>query len=131
MEETAFGKHWFRWESALATLDDAGEREVPSSYARTFARLECHYFSNGGFLEYDGQILDGASALAEIPGVIVQGRYDMICPPAAAFELSRRWKGSSLRIVRAAGHALSERNIQVELLNVMNGMKHDLESMGI
>ena len=131
LEEVAFAKRWFRWESALATLDDTGGREVPPAYARAFARLECHYFSNGGFLEYDGQILDGASSLGGIPGEIVQGRYDMICPPEAAFELSRKWKGSNLRIVPAAGHALSEKNIQIELLKVMNNMRHDLETMGI
>ncbi|MDE0113701.1 MAG: prolyl aminopeptidase [Albidovulum sp.] len=131
IEEIAFAKRWFRWESALATLDDIGGRDVPSTYARAFARLECHYFSNDGFLDYDGQILDGASLLGDIPGVIIQGRYDMICPPAGAFELSRRWRGSKLKIVPAAGHALSEKNIQNELLQVMDEMKNDLQSMGL
>ncbi len=130
-EEIAFAHRWFRWESTLATLADAGEREVPAVYARTFARLECHYFKNGGFLDYDGQILDGASLLDGIPGVIVQGRYDMVCPPAAAYELSRRWKGSQLKIVSASGHALTETNIQAELLRVMDGMKRNLDSMGL
>ena len=129
LEETAFAKRWFRWESALSKLDDVGEREVPSVYARTFARLECHYFANAGFLDYDGQILDRVGLLESIPGVIVQGRYDMVCPPAAAYELSRRWKGSKLKIVPAAGHALSEKEIQFELLAAMDDMRQFLKEL--
>jgi len=82
--------------------------------------LENHYFINGGFLERDGQILSEMEKIADIPGVIVQGRYDMICPPTSAFELSKRWPRAQLRMVRNAGHALSEPGISAELVKVMD-----------
>jgi proline iminopeptidase len=55
-----------------------------------------------------GALLDGAARLGSIPGVIVQGRYDLLCPPRAAFELAKRWPGAELEIVPGAGHAMTE-----------------------
>ena len=120
-EETRYAKAWSAWENALASVYSSGHGgETPGEYARAFARLENHYFINGGFLEYDGQILDQVDRIAQIPGVIVQGRYDMICPPRRAWELSRRWPNSELRMIRNAGHALSEPGISAELVRAMD-----------
>jgi proline iminopeptidase len=96
--------------------------ESPADYARAFARLENHYFANKGFLEEDGQILRDMHRIAHIPGTIVQGRYDMICPPISAHRLAAGWPSGSLHIVRGAGHALSEPGISEELVRVMKGV---------
>lgn len=123
-EQTRFARAWAGWESALASLEHGGARGTPSgAYARAFSRLENHYFINNGFLDYDGQILDQMDRLAEIPGFIVQGRYDMICPPATAIGVHKAWPGSHLKMVQSAGHALSETGITTELLAIMEQLK--------
>ncbi|MGA9412640.1 MAG: prolyl aminopeptidase, partial [Roseobacter sp.] len=94
--------------------------DSPGEYARAFARLENHYFSNAGFLNFDGQILAHIGRIAHIPGVIVQGRYDMICPPESAYALSEAWDNCELKMVRNAGHALSEPGISAELVRTMD-----------
>ncbi|AXQ94854.1 prolyl aminopeptidase [Cereibacter azotoformans] len=121
MEESRFGRAWANWENALASVSqDVPVGESPSEYARAFARLENHYFSNAGFLEQDGWILANRSRIAHIPAVIVQGRYDMICPPLSAWKLAEGWEKADLRLVPFAGHALSEPGISAELVRVMD-----------
>ncbi len=123
-EQTRFAKAWAGWESALASLESTGARGSPSgAYARAFSRLENHYFINNGFLEEDGQILRDMHKIAHVPGYIVQGRYDMICPPQTAIGLHKAWPGSTLRMVTPAGHALSEPGITSELLTIMDELK--------
>ncbi|MGD9864656.1 MAG: prolyl aminopeptidase [Pseudodonghicola sp.] len=120
-EETAYGRAWSAWENALASIHSNGQwGDSPGDYARAFARLENHYFVNAGFLEFDGQILANMGRISHIPGVIVQGRYDMICPPTSAWRLSELWPMSELTMVRNAGHALSEPGISAELVRVMD-----------
>lgn len=110
--ETRFAKAWSSWENALASVYSNGRGgEAPGEYARAFARLENHYFVHGGFLESDGQILENVDRISHIPGIIVQGRYDMICPPKSAYDLAQAWPNAELRMVRNAGHALSEPGI--------------------
>ena len=119
--ETRFARAWSAWENALASVYSSGSGgESPGDYARAFARLENHYFTNHGFLEEDGWILKNIGTLSGIPGHIVQGRYDMICPPARAWELARAWPDCDLRMVRNAGHALSEPGISAELVRIMD-----------
>ncbi|SFN41813.1 proline iminopeptidase [Roseovarius lutimaris] len=120
-EEVRYAKAWSAWENALATVHSTGVGgDSPADYARAFARLENHYFTHRGFLAYDGQILDQMDKIAHIPGTIVQGRYDMICPPATAYQLARVWENADLRMIPVAGHALSEPGISAELVGVMN-----------
>jgi proline iminopeptidase len=120
-EETKYAKAWSAWENALATVHSTGVGgDSPAGYARAFARLENHYFINAGFLDHDGQILSDAQRIAHIPGTIVQGRYDMICPPKAAHDLATAWPKARLRMIPVAGHALSEPGISAELVRVMN-----------
>jgi proline iminopeptidase len=119
--ETRFARAWSAWENALASVYSSGSGgESPGDYARAFARLENHYFINNGFLEEDGWILKNMDRLSGIPGAIVQGRYDMICPPVRAWELARVWPECDLRMVRNAGHALSEPGISAELVRIMD-----------
>ncbi len=124
--ETQFARAWSAWENALASIHSSGSAgESPGDYARAFARLENHYFINAGFLEFDGQILAHMDRIAHIPGYIVQGRYDMICPPHSAWALADRWPAADLKMVRNAGHALSEPGISAELVRVMDGIAEE------
>ncbi|WP_417838138.1 prolyl aminopeptidase [Tritonibacter scottomollicae] len=126
-EEVRFGRAWSAWENALASVYSNGvSGESPGDYARAFARLENHYFSNGGFLHMDGQILANMGRIAHIPGVIVQGRYDMICPPQSAYDIHKQWPNSDLIMVRNAGHALSEPGISAELVKTMDQLAEEL-----
>merc|ERR1711991_176728 len=79
-EEIRYGRAWSAWETALASIENTGGASYGGSgeYARAFARLENHYFTNGGFLAEGQQILENMDKIASIGGTIVQGRYDMI-----------------------------------------------------
>ena len=121
MLETRCARAWASWENALASFHSGGTTgESPGEYARAFARLENHYFINRAFLEVDGQILRDMDRIAHIPGTIVQGRYDMICPPQAAWSLGKLWPAAQLKMVNKAGHALSEPGISAELVREMD-----------
>jgi proline iminopeptidase len=121
--EARFALPWLIWENALAGLEISTAGHAPADYARAFARLENHYFANGCFLE-DNQLLRNRHLIEHIPAVIVQGRYDMVCPPDAAWELAQGWDKAELRLVPASGHALSEPRITAELVRVMDVMRH-------
>jgi proline iminopeptidase len=97
--------------------------ESPADYARAFSRLENHYFYNAGFLEEDGWIIKQRHRIRHIPCVIVQGRFDMICPPISAHKLADGWDMCELHIVPMAGHALSEPGISAELVRVMDRLR--------
>ncbi|MFD1511653.1 prolyl aminopeptidase [Lacimonas salitolerans] len=121
--EIKFGRTWSSWENALASMGTNGQSgESPGDYARAFARLENHYFTNKAFLERDGQILGDIGKISHIPGDIVQGRYDMICPPHSAWGLAQNWPEAELHMVRNAGHALSEPGISSQLVRIMDGL---------
>ncbi|MEM9783456.1 MAG: prolyl aminopeptidase [Pseudomonadota bacterium] len=120
--QTRFARPWVRWESATAALRPLPSSFVEAAYARSFARIESHFFQNGGWLERDDQILAGMKKIAHLRGIIVQGRYDMICPPATAMTVSAAWPGATLRLVDDAGHALSEPPIASELLRATDSM---------
>lgn len=132
IEETRFARAWAGWENALASIHSEGfVGESPAEYARAFARLENHYFTHRGFLEEDGQILRDAGKLSGVPGTIVQGRYDMICPPVSAFALSEKWARADLRMIGLSGHALSEPRISAELVRVMDRFRETHARHGI
>lgn len=123
-EEMRFARLWANWENALATIDTnmmAGEG--PSDYARAFSRLENHYFVHKGFLDGDEWILRNRSRIEGISADIVQGRYDMVCPPVSAHRLAEGWARARLSLVPFAGHALSEPGISAELVRVMDGLR--------
>jgi proline iminopeptidase len=132
MVETRYARAWASWENALASMEsDGGGGDSPADYARAFARLENHYFLNRGFLEEDGQILRDVHRIAHIPGTIVQGRYDMICPPKSAHSLASGWSSGRLHMIRQAGHALSEAGISEELVRVMKIVGQRREKFGL
>ncbi|MGH1464006.1 MAG: prolyl aminopeptidase [Cognatishimia sp.] len=119
--EVKYARAWAAWENALASVQSDGTSgSPPAEYARAFSRLENHYFRNAGFLDFDGQILAHMDRIAHIPAVIVQGRFDMICPPRSAYDLAACWPNAKLRMIQNAGHALSEPGISAELVRIMN-----------
>lgn len=122
--EARHARTWAQWENALASVDHDGlPGEAPADYARAFARLENHYFAHRAWLEEDDQILRNRARIEHIPADIVQGRLDMICPPISAWKLAEGWTRAQLRMVPAAGHALSEPGISAALLRVMNRLR--------
>lgn len=123
-EEMRFARLWANWENALATIDSSLiGGEGPSDYARAFSRLENHYFVNLGFLEEDGWILKNRHRIEGIGADIVQGRFDMVCPPFAAFELAQGWEKARLKMIPMAGHALSEPGISAALVEVTDRLR--------
>ena len=96
----------------------AGGAGPDGAYARAFSRIESHYFVNGGWLETDGWILENIDRLRGVPGHIVQGAYDLICPPVSAWALHKAWPGSRLHMVQDGGHALSEPGIAEALVGI-------------
>ena len=123
-DQAKYAQAWTIWENSLASFKTFGRNYSPTiEYARAFARIENHYFINGGFLKSDTQIIDELKVLKGIPIIIVQGRFDMICPPDTAEKLHRELPDSELIIVREAGHAMSEPGISSELINATNEFK--------
>ncbi len=115
----AAARVWATWEGATSHLrTDA--RHVAKfrnpAYAVAFARIEAHYFVNWAFLSSDDQLLRDVGRLRGIPAVIVQGRYDVVCPMRSAWDLHRAWPEARLRIVGDAGHSSFEAGIARELV---------------
>jgi proline iminopeptidase len=111
---------WSSWEGAtshLLTSANYVAKFADGAYAEAFARIECHYFVNGGFFETDGQLLKNVPRIRHIPAVIVQGRYDVVCPMRSAWDLHRAWPEADLRIVPDAGHSSLERGTVHELVS--------------
>ena len=122
--ETRYARAWASWENTLASISNDGPGgESPADYARAFARLENHYFINRGFLERDDHVIASMSRLSGVRGTIVQGRYDMICPPRSAHRLHAHWPGSEMVVVPRAGHALSEPGISRELVRATDALR--------
>lgn len=124
LEETRFARAWANWENALASIHSDGPvGEGPAEYARAFSRLENHYFRHAGFLDHDGWILANRHRIAHIHAHVVQGRYDMICPPHTAWSLAQGWDRCTVKLVPLAGHALSEPGISEELVRAMDALR--------
>ncbi len=112
--EAEAARAWSVWEGSTSKLvPDEGliARCAGDLFARQLARIEAHYFVNGGFLPSDAHLLDEARNLGDIPCAIVQGRYDVVCPAKSAWDLKKAMPHAELHIVGAAGHASSEAGI--------------------
>jgi proline iminopeptidase len=119
--QSAAAKVWSVWEGRTSCLIPNAEliaRTAGDEFALAFARIESHYFVNDGWLTGGRELLAKANVdkLRKIPGVIVQGRYDVVCPAKSAWDLHRAWPEADLRIVPDAGHAASEVGIVHELV---------------
>ena len=107
----AAARAWAIWEGATSYLHidpDFMDSHGDARFALAFARIENHYFVNGGFFEVEDQLLRDAHTLADIPGVIVHGRYDVVCPIQSAFDLHKAWPKAQLIVSAASGHSAFE-----------------------
>lgn len=112
-------KAWSIWEGSTSKLipdTDVIERFGDDEFADAFARIECHYFTNKGFFTEDNFLINNVDKIRHIPTVIVQGRYDVVCPAESAWELHRAFPESHLHIIADAGHSLSEKGITDKLI---------------
>ena len=104
-------RRWSIWEGGTSYLrvpDDYASSHGDAQFALAFARIENHYFVNKGFFDADDQLLRDAHRIADIPGVIVHGRYDVVCPVANAWDLHKAWPKAELVISPTAGHSAFE-----------------------
>ncbi|MBK2259257.1 prolyl aminopeptidase [Francisella philomiragia] len=104
---------WSVWEASTSKLfvdKKSIDRYGEDKFSLAFARIECHYFKNKLFIE-EAQLLNEAYKIKDIPGVIVQGRYDMVCPAVSAWDLHKVWPKAELDIIADAGHSISEPGI--------------------
>jgi proline iminopeptidase len=118
-ERSRCARAWSVWEAATSHLyQDEGQIRVfdDPEFALAFARIECHYFVNHGFFRCDGQLLEDVGRIRHLPGVIVQGRYDLVCPMTTAFALHRAWPEAEFIVVPDAGHAAFEPGIRHHLI---------------
>lgn len=109
---------WTQWESHTITLlPDAAHQQshTEDAAALAFAGIENHYFVNRGFMD-EGQLLRDAHRLTDIPGVIVQGRYDVCTPAVSAWDLHKAWPRADFHLIPDAGHAFDEPGILRQLL---------------
>ena len=113
-------KSWSIWEASTSKLfvdKSLTNRFGESSFADAFARIECHYFVNKGFFEREDQLLLDVDKIRHIPAVIVQGRYDVVCPMVSAWELHKEWREAEFIVVPDAGHSMTEPGIQSALID--------------
>ena len=118
-EALAAARAWSVWEASVSMLlrDDSYVAHFEDPHAAlALARIECHYFVNGGFFERDDELLRNIDQVADIPAVIVQGRYDVVCPVESAYELHQAWPGSELVIAAQSGHSALEPEITSHLV---------------
>ncbi len=122
----AAARAWSTWEGSTSRLvpdADLIKRTGEDQFAEAFARIECHYFINGGFFKKDGELLDNVAHVHHLPAIIVQGRYDVVCPAESAYELHRAWPNSQLHVVPDAGHSALELGISAQLVTATNSFK--------
>ena len=122
---------WSKWEGSTSSLSyrpEMAESFSEPRFALAFALIENHYFVNKGFLEEENQLIEkGIDIIRSIPTVIVQGRYDMVCPVTTAWELSQNWPEAELIIAPSSGHTAFEKEITHELISATNkfGLSND------
>ena len=118
LKRFAAAKAWATWEGSIATLapnPPLVDNFADGHFALALARIECHYFVNQCFFK-PNQLLRNMHKISHLPGIIVHGRYDMICPAEQAFEIHNVWQECQLHIVRDAGHAQQEPGIVDNLI---------------
>jgi proline iminopeptidase len=120
-------KAWSTWECATSKLipnDEMISKAAKDEWALAFARIECHYFINKGFFNSDEWILENVDKIRNIPGFIVQGRYDVVCPAKSAWDLKQKWPEAELVITGNSGHSATEPETTAELVQACEGFKH-------
>ena len=110
---------WAVWEASTSKLIPSKASKLrfgQAEFAEAFARIECHYFVNKGFFKRENQLIENVDRISHLPGVIVQGRYDVVCPMISAWELHQVWQSAEFMVIEDAGHSVSEPGIKDALI---------------
>jgi proline iminopeptidase len=124
----AAARAWSTWEAATSYLhinEENVNKWGEEDFAVAVARIECHYFVNRGFFDTEDQLLRSVDRIREIPTVIIQGRYDVMCPMQTAWALHRAWPEADFRIVADAGHSAFEPTTTHELVSATDRFRGD------
>lgn len=114
---------WSTWEGSTSKLiqeSDFISHFGEDEFADAFARIECHYFINKGFFDSDEYLLENIDKIKHIPAIIVQGRYDVVCPMMSAWELHKKWPEAKFQVIQDAGHSLTESGITKALISALD-----------
>ena len=114
-------KAWSIWEGSTSKLlpdEKTLHRFGEDNFSEAFARIECHYFMNKGWFDPEDQLLQNISIIRHIPGAIVQGRYDVVCPMISAWELHQAWPEAEFHVIKDAGHSMTEPSIADRLVKL-------------
>jgi proline iminopeptidase len=126
-ERCACARAWSQWEAATLSLLPDPQRVAAfgsDAFALAFARIECHYFMNRGFFARDDQLLANAGRLRAMPGIIIQGRYDVVTPAETAWSLHRAWPEAQFEMIADAGHTGTEPGIRDAMVRATNRLRH-------
>jgi len=127
-EKLEFAKAWTKWEMATSKLfvdEENIAKGEEDKFALAFARIETHYFVNGGFFRKENQLLEDSHIIKHIPTEIVHGRYDVVCPLKSAWDLHKKLEKSTLHIIPDSGHSQSEPGIIDALVKATDKFKYD------
>jgi len=117
----------FEWIASSVTPDEAAiDRELTPEYTLPYQRVCCHYVTQGCFIDPD-QLMAGMSRIHHLPGYIINGQFDAVCPPAAAYRLHQAWPGACLDIVPLAGHSASEPPIAAAVRSALDALWQGLD----
>ncbi|UOF00779.1 prolyl aminopeptidase [Bdellovibrio reynosensis] len=119
-------KAWSKWEAATSRLiidQNAIDDFDDPDYALSFARIECHYFTNNAFFETDNWLLENVQRIRHIPCAIVQGRYDVVCPARSAWDLHKAWPEAKFTFIADSGHAAAEPGTRSALIEATDSFK--------
>lgn len=128
-EAASFAHAWAATERALASLMPHADRLPPPGKPSPSAYMEAHYFSHDCFLA-DAPVLENAGKLHGIPGIIIQGRYDLLCPPETAYALAARWPEAEVRVVEGAGHLLGEPGVREAVVKAIGDLADRIGERG-
>ncbi|MEW6731489.1 MAG: prolyl aminopeptidase [Acidobacteriota bacterium] len=122
----AAARAWSVWEGSTSKLIPSQsliDSLAEPHKALSLARIECHYFMNNCFFTSDNQLIENIGRIRKIPGVIVQGRYDVVCPAVSAWNLHRAWPEAKLELIPDAGHSVTEEGIIDALVRATDDFK--------
>lgn len=124
-------KAWCRWEASTSFIIPRREhiaKYEDASNCLAFAKIECHYFANGGFFESETLLFDHLPRIRHIPARIIQGRYDLVCPMETAWDFHKAWPEAEFVIVPSAGHSSLETDIIPELVSATDDFRSNVIS---
>ncbi len=126
-EQLAAARAWSVWEGSTSKLypsKDLMDHWEGEHEALSLARIECHYFMNNSFFPTENYLIENVDKIRHIPTIIVQGRYDVVCPATSAWELHRAFPEADLQIIADAGHSISEPGITSALVDAMDNFRN-------